>query len=301
MKCFRQKANCRGVASMAWLAMLNPAHTLAAVNDVMPADYFPLAKGVSTLAVYVYDRDSSGPYANQAKQMAGSLETQIVALRVGHFYELAGKPLSVVAVLPWAAAKVEPAALASQLGPKVSGLADTRLGVTTWLVSNRETGRYLGMTGIVNFPTGDYDRNQILNIGENRYKATLSLGWIEPLGKSWVVEMTPEIAWYGDNSEYAGNHQLEQKPGYALTGYLRYRANKNWQFHLGGQLNAGGETTVDSVDQNNAADNPRAMLGATFTSDDRKHQWIARIARDSAIDNGFKNDSELLLRYLWIF
>ena len=140
-----------------------------------------------------------------------------------------------------------------------------------------------GITGLVTFPTGEYDRNQLLNIGENRYKTTLSLGWIEPLSKTWVFELTPEIAWYGDNRDYAGKQKLEQKPSYALTSYLRYRANTNWQFHLGGQINAGGETAVDDVDQNNAAENPRAMLGATFTRESRKHQWIARITQHLSI------------------
>ncbi|MDP1525847.1 MAG: hypothetical protein Q8M20_08560 [Rhodocyclaceae bacterium] len=41
-------------------------------------------------------------------------------------------------------------------------------------------------------------------------------------------------------------------------------------------------------------------MGTTFTSDNRKHQWIVRLARDVNVQNGFKTDSELLLRYLWI-
>jgi hypothetical protein len=39
----------------------------------------------------------------------------------------------------------------------------------------------------------------------------------------------------------------------------------------------------------------------TYQTDDRKHQWIARIARDADIENGFKTDSEMLVRYLRMF
>ena len=94
---------------------------------------------------------------------------------------------------------------------------------------------------------------------------------------------------------------MEQKPSFALTGYLRYRANKNWQFHLGGQVNYGGETRINGIDQDNPPDNPRVTFGTTYQTDNRKHQWIARIARDTNIKNGFKTDGEVLVRYLYMF
>ncbi len=69
---------------------------------------------------------------------------------------------------------------------------------------------------------------------------------------------------------------------------------------MGAQGNDGGATRINGVDQSNAPDNPRVMLGTTFNSDNRKHQWIVRLARDTDIQNGFKTDSELLVRYLWM-
>lgn len=295
------RVNLAPACNIVCLSLLGLTNASAAVNDVLPADYFPLAKGTSTLALYAYDRHASGPFADGTRQMNGRLDTRIGVLRAGHFFELAGKPLSIIAVLPWAKTEAEPLALSSALGGQATGLADLRLGATSWLVARREHGRFLGLTGIASFPTGDYDRHRIINIGENRYKFTLNLGWIESLGKSIFLELTPEAAWFGDNTDFDGHKRLEQKPSYALTGVLRYRASPNWQFHVGGQINAGGETRIDHIDQDDAANNTRVMLGATLTSDDRKHQWIARLARDTTINGGFRTDSEFLLRYLWIF
>lgn len=273
----------------------------AAVNDILPADYFPLVNGMSSLGIYAYDRQASGPYVRNRKIVDGELSTQILALRGVHFFEVAERPFSVVAVVPWSATELAPSALASVLGKQASGLGDLRLGATGWLLAEREKGRYLGISALASLPTGDYDNRQSLNIGENRYKATLNIGWIEPLGQNVLFELSPELAWFGDNPDYVGGKQLEQRTAYALTSYLRYRATPNWQFHAGAQINRGGETIINSIRQDNAADNSRLMLGFTFLSDSKQHQWIVRVARDTEIRNGFKLDSEVLVRYLWMF
>lgn len=273
----------------------------AAVNDVLPGDFFPLAAGTSTLATYLYDRKSEGPYVKGHVPLDGQLDTRIVALRVGHFFEVGGQPLSLIAVVPWADASVAPAPLAAALGREARGMGDLRLGATQWLLTDRERGDYLAVSAMVSLPTGDYERDQIISIGEHRTKLTLSLGWLKNLSGQFALELTPELAWYGDNDHYLGNHTLSQQSTFALTGYLRYRATPNWQFHVGGQINRGGATRIDDVGQDNAPDNARLMLGTTFTTNDRKHQWIVRAAGDTSIENGFKNNSELLVRYLWMF
>jgi len=289
------------LSAIAGLAFACSTSGFAAVNDVLPADYFPLSKGTSTLAVYAYDRKATGYYVQGKKQLDGNLGTQILALRVGRFFEIAGKPVSVIAVLPWAKADIEPAALATMFGKNASGTGDLRLGITDWLLSNSSSGQYLAITAMASLPTGDYERRQPLNIGENRYKGTFSLGWIQPLNNSLKLELTPEIAWFGDNTDYAGGTRFKQKASYALTGYLRYRATQNWQFHAGYQLNYGGDTLINGIDQNNPPDNTIMMLGTTYQSDDRRNQWIVRLARNINIKNGFNTDAELLVRYLRMY
>lgn len=299
------KRKLRGLMLFACLAA-PCATTCAAVNDVLPTDYFPSATGRSTLAVYAYDRKASGLYAAGKKVADGELATHIMALRIGHSFEVLGRPLSIIAVVPWARATLDPPTLGNTAegntsGHFASGMGDLRLGATTWVVANRASGQYLGISAMIAMPFGDYDRQQIINIGENRYKATLSMGLIQPLTPTLALDLTPEIAWFGDNADYFGGTRLSQKTAYALTGYLRYRATSNWQFYGGAQVNDGGETRVNQVRQNNAPDNSRLLLGTTFIDDTRQHQWIARVARDIDIKNGFKAQAEFLLRYLWLF
>lgn len=43
------------------------------------------------------------------------------------------------------------------------------------------------------------------------------------------------------------------------------------------------------------------MLGMTYTTQDRKNQWIARLAEETKVNSGFKAKQERLLRYLRVF
>jgi hypothetical protein len=283
------------------LSLLLATPARASVNDVLPADYFPLAAGTTSLAVYAYDRQLTGPYSKGLRVLDGTVDTQIAVLRAVHFLSVADKPVSLIAVLPWSQSSVNPASLAGAIGREARGSGDFRFGATGWLLANRESGEYFAMTGLVFLPTGDYNRQQVLNTGENRYKVTLNAGWIHPLTHSFIVEAIPEVAWFGDNSDYVGGRTLSQKPAYALTGYLRYRATPNWQFHVGAQANRGGETRINGVNQNNAPENNRVMLGTSYLTDSKANQWILRAARDTDVVNGFSVRSEVLLRYLYMY
>ena len=272
--------------------------TQAAINDALPADYVPQEPGGSTFSVYAFNRQAVGPYKNGQKLVDGTVNTQISVVRITHTLHLAGNPVSLMAVLPWSQTSVGPAPLASALGQEATGLGDLRMGATGWLINNRDSGEYLGVTGLAFLPNGNYTANQVLNAGENRYKFTLNAGWIRPLSNAFVLEVLPELAWFGDNTSYVGGRTLSQTTAYALSGYLRYRANPSWQWHLGAQINRGGETRINGIDQNNAPDNNRIMVGTTYLTADKKNQWIFRFAKDTKVKNGIATESEVMLRYL---
>jgi hypothetical protein len=66
--------------------------------------------------------------------------------------------------------------------------------------------------------------------------------------------------------------------------------------HVGGQVNRGGETRINGVDQRNPANNDRVMAGMSWLLPEQQ-QIVLRFARDMALDNGFRTDREILLRY----
>lgn len=271
----------------------------AAVNDIFPGDYFPQQPGKMGVGIYAYERNSSGPYAGGRKLLDGAVDASILALRVNKAFRVGEAIVAPVMVLPWTHIDVEPAPLAALLGAKAQGLADLRLGVTTWLINNPDSAHYLGVTAMLVAPTGDYDSQRIINPGEHRWKMVLGGGWQKDITPRLLVELAPEIAFYGTNDDYAGGRRLEQEPSFALTGYLRYRISPAWHVHLGGQLNRGGETRIADVDQHNPANNDRVTAGLTLFLP--QQQIILRAARDTRIDNGLRTDLEIALRYQLYF
>lgn len=268
----------------------------AAVNDIFPGDYFPLAPDTTSVSLYAFDRDQAGPYANAAKLADGELDSRILTLRLARTAQVAGHTVSSVLVLPWFRSTASPAPLSTYLGAPAEGLADLRLGAAVWLINDRPTAHYLALNAFVIAPTGEYHADKLLNAGENRWKLVLGGGWQKDLTPKWLVELSPELAFYGDNDAYDGHKRLSQRPSYALTGYLRHRATPTWHVFLGGQINAGGETELDGVDRNDPAGNRRIMAGMTWFLPGQQ-QIILRGARETSIDNGFRTERELALRY----
>ena len=269
---------------------------VAAVNDVMPGDYFPLSPGTTSVALYAFDRHLTGPYADGRQQFAGSIDSRTLALRLVNSFTIGDTTASTVLVLPWTTSEVSPAPLATRLGAEAQGFGDLRLGLTLWPLNDRANANYLGITAMVIAPTGAYNDARFINAGENRWRFVLGGGWQKDITPQLLIELSPEIAYYGDNDDYLGGRRLAQRTTYALTGYLRYRLNTAWHLHVGGQANRGGETQIAGVDQNNPANNDRLMAGVTWFLPERQ-QLILRAAHDVAIDNGFRSSREIALRY----
>ena len=275
-----------------------PAH--AAVNDIFPGDYETLPAGMTTVTAYAYLRQAEGPYVQGKKQMNGRLDIPIAAVRISNFIKLGGMSFAPMVVLPWAEIKASPGALSDSLGKDAHGFGDLRLSGTLWLREDTQAREYIGITATVILPTGDYDADRLLNIGNNRTALVLGGGWIKPLTAHVILEIIPEAAFYGDNKEYAGQNRLRQAPTYALGGTLRYHFSSQAQIFSGAQVNRGGATSINGVDQDDAVENTRFSLGASYLTQSRQ-QWALRYSRDLHIQNGFKTTNELTLRYLVFF
>ena len=173
--------------------------------------------------------------------------------------------------------------------------------MTTWLFNDPENMRYFALTPMISLPIGTYDASRAMNIGENRYKATLSAGYIDRFlyGQygELFAEFSLEFAYFWENSNAKG-YILTQKPTYALTSYLRYRPIPIIGVFRGYQINGGGETSLSGIPQNDTQNTQRWMIGgALFTFGT---QIMIRYSQDIKIDNGFKTNDQIILRFQWI-
>ena len=100
-------------------------------------------------------------------------------------------------------------------------------------------------------PIGEYDSDQSLNIGQNRWYGRLGMPIIWQLGP-WVpgrrttLEFLPAVWFFGENDDYLGK-TMETDPIFQLDAHL----TRDFTEHLWGSLDAalysGGEPTIDNV------------------------------------------------------
>ncbi|WP_211317710.1 transporter [Edaphovirga cremea] len=112
----------------------------------------------------------------------------------------------------------------------------------------------------VTAPTGDYDRNKVINIGANRWVFKPELAFGQPIGPTWL-ELNTWVSFYTDNDEYHGEGQLSQRPLYAIEGHYSYNFNRALWASIDSTYSVGGESRVNGSLQDNEQEN--VLLGAT--------------------------------------
>jgi hypothetical protein len=113
-------------------------------------------------------------------------------------------------------------------------------------------------------PIGEYEDDQPLNIGQNRWYGRLGVPIVWQLGP-WVpgrrttLELLPAVWLFGDNDDYMGQ-TLETDPMFQIDAHLTRDLTERFWGSLDGAWFTGGQASVDGV-EGEALDN----LGLGFT------------------------------------
>jgi hypothetical protein len=118
-------------------------------------------------------------------------------------------------------------------------------------VMRYEPGFSLDLLADLALPIGEYDSDQPLNIGQNRWYGRFGLPIVWQLG-AWVpgrrttLEFLPAVWIFGDNTDYVGQ-TLETDPMFQVDAHL----TRDFTEHLWGSLDAawysGGQATINGV------------------------------------------------------
>ena len=110
-------------------------------------------------------------------------------------------------------------------------------------------------------PTGEYDADNLINIGTNRWAVRAKLGYMQPLSANWLTELAIGIWFFEDNDEFLGETR-EQEPIGALDFSLIRRFSAGFWSSLDFNYYLGGRTIISG---SRAADFQRnARIGVTF-------------------------------------
>jgi len=117
----------------------------------------------------------------------------------------------------------------------------------------------------LNFPIGEYDSSQTLNLGQNRWYGRVGTPIIQQIGP-WVpgrrttLEVLPWVWFFGDNTDYNHGQTLGTDPMFQLEAHL----TRDFTEHFWGSLDStwltGGESSI-----NGAGGDSLNNLGIGFT------------------------------------
>jgi hypothetical protein len=101
------------------------------------------------------------------------------------------------------------------------------------------------------FPIGEYDDDQALNLGQNRWYGRVGAPIVWQLGP-WVpgrrttLEVLPSVWFFSDNDDYVG-HTLSTHPMFQVEAHLTRDFTEHFWGSLDSTYMAGGKSSVDGV------------------------------------------------------
>jgi hypothetical protein len=157
----------------------------------------------------------------------------------------------------------------------------------------------VGAAVSVSMPTGKYNSDRLINLGNNRWVVRPQLGVTHSRGK-WTGELTGSVYIYADNEHFWRDTELQTDPLWALQAHLIYTFRPGLWTSIGTAYGWGGEATVNGDAKNNPSGNWLTALSFGFPINRTQGIKLAYIRARTQKLTGADNDS-LLLAYSLMF
>ncbi|HYX54502.1 MAG TPA: transporter [Candidatus Limnocylindrales bacterium] len=215
-----------------------------------------------------------------------------ISLSVPTFYHsltFFRRSASVTVGLPYALASLRARVVDQQVDTYRSGLGDGAVRFSVNLMGGPamklpefmkwKQKRLLGVSIVVQAPTGQYDPRLLINVGNSRWVIHPELGYSERHG-NWLVDIysgvifftkTPEF--FSHNNFVPGKQERTQEPVEVVEGHLSYDFKPRLWVSLDGNFWYGGRTTLNGV-ENRASLQKNSRVGATAAIPITLHQSI---------------------------
>jgi len=276
------------------------AHTACAL-EVTPGDYEVLPPGVNVGLLYYQHARRSELYADGEKFLDDAKLTSDVG--IARYIRTVGlnanTVLDINVILPFGHLKADDqiAALGS-----ASGTGDLIVGAPVKFLLDSNTRDVFAVGPYLYLPTGSYDRNKPLNLGENRWRLLLQLAYVKHFNANWALDLVGDVEFNGENDEFGpGKATMKQSPRRELQAHLRYMPSQATAFGISLGRYWVADQKVDGTPVLEAQTNTWGRLTVAHFLD-QTTQLQAQLGRDLAVDRGgFKEDARLNLRLLKIF
>ena len=261
------------LASIGLVLALLTCGPAADAQDLEPKAYSASPVGAAFLVVGV--ARSTGSVLTDPTLPLTDIEAKINGLPVaaGYTFGLFGRLALVTAAVPYGWGEVSGLVGEEARSVTRSGLTDARAKLSINLVGNPAMGLrefataprkvIVGTSLTVTAPTGQYDRNKLINLGTNRWGFKPEVGVAVPKGR-WDIDAYLGVWLFTDNDDfYPGGRRRSQDQVVALQGHASYTFRPRLWAAVDATWYQGGGATVDEGEPAGSMNNSR--LGATVS------------------------------------
>ena len=269
---------------------------LANAIDLQPGDLVA-PKPDMVLSQFSYLQAKTGGFYQQGNLATTRprVDSSQFIVRLGRSFEVSGYPAFFYAQTPMGYIHSDK----SSIFNSDAGIGDATFLLALWPYADRETSTYFALGAYLTIPTGNYDANQRINVGENRYKTALQAGYQTPLTTSLNWFAAFDTLWYGDNNNYYGHTKRQQAALYTAQTGLQYTIAYRYKLGLSYFYSYGGEDDVNGQNMGNTTNLQRYQLTATAAYDFGR--LTLQYGGDIRTENNYFEDQRLILRYTRMF
>ena len=138
----------------------------------------------------------------------------------------------------------------------------------------------MGVNLAASIPWGEYNSNQLFNVGANRSFIQPGLGASQAVGP-WRYELSGDATYFTDNNQYRGGNVLSQHPLYSTTGHVIYNFPSTAWLSADVTYFSGGQSFVNGLAVNNRQES--WLMGATLSIPVNAHNAIKLHAADGSL------------------
>jgi hypothetical protein len=245
-------------------------HALRA-QELVPAAYTPAPYGVQLVSFASFYSSGTLNFEPAAPIEDASARISSNALTYARTFDFAGRSANLTVGLPFIIGDVEGKYLGEPAEAHRNGFGDAALRFGVNLVgapamSRQEFAAWdastmIGASLSLRAPTGQYERDQLINIGTNRWAFKPEIGLVQPIGRV-AVDVYVGGWFYSTNPDFFSGHVRSQRPILSTELHLRYQIQPSTWFSLDANFWRGGKTTVDGVTNDDVQRESR--VGGTF-------------------------------------
>ena len=227
-----------------------------------------------------------------------------------HTLDLGGRTANLQFILPFSWGTTEGFSEGQFRSRYIAGASDARaklavnlLGAPTMDVAGFQQLRanprpIIGASILVQFPTGGYEADKLLNPGTNRWAVKPAVGVILPVRTTWLLEFDLGAWFFGDNDEFLGVTR-EQAPILATEFHLVKRIRPGFWAALDVTYYAGGRTTVDGTLRADLQRNSR--IGGTLVYPFKRRHAMRASFSTGAVTSSGGDFNTLTVSYMYVW